>query len=1095
MYLMDWRKRLYRVRGILCCFTFLFTFLFTLTFLSLLAVVRPPLAWGRDLRVPQDYPLIQKAVDAAREGDRIMVAGGTYMEQVRLKEGITLEGGWNKQFTQRDIENYPSVIDGKGKEGWVVFGASKAVLDGFTIQNATQVKTEKEEYGSGVYCLSVQQAVIRNNTLQQNEPSGIYAGNSQLTLAGNHILKNARAGIHLEKGSNLVIQSNSIERNKEAGISSQSKTPVQMNVGLNRVLQNGRSGIDCQNASGKIYNNIVCENRESGIRGRIIPLEVINNTIVGNGQAGVVMDDQSKEITIKNNIMAFNGESGIMAAQGGYSYNLLFANAQTGDCDPNCLPCIRGQHAGCEDEESFRKISEVIANPRFADPNHDDYHLLPGSPAIDAGDSNPVYADKNFPPSLGLDRNDIGAYGGPYTIPEKRTAGNRPPLPQAEVPAASGAPVASGDLVPLYVKDTVRLDASKSLDPDGDAISFHWDLLSAPAGSKARISRPDSPKASFQADLSGEYKIGLQLVDRWGASAEIKPGLVANVQKNHPPTAYAGEDLESVSVGDTIKLSGDVSSDDDADPLTYRWQFVAKPQKSQARLSDPLSVSPSFVVDQPGCYLLNLVVNDGHTESQPDDILINTVSDAPDKIRQVPAQYPTIQSAVDAAQAGDTILVQAGTYRENIYIDKLINLKGVGWPVIDGGRKPGNVDTVKFASLGENAGLIEGFVITGGGSGPLGHGLSSWDSSPTICNNQFVRNPNNGIGLHGRKILTEKAEVYGNLVYENKGGIGNGRGGCAHIHHNYIFHNSVFGIGCRGFSAPRIEHNYIFENEFGIGMREVSSPKIVGNYIYYNKRGISLSPVSTVKASEGEEMVIHNNLIFQNQVNGIMITSFNLSPTVITNNTIDSNGSGNSQRDGGIVLGWPWPASFKVVVQNNIITNNKGMGIQNYPGAEDLSAAAGHEPDWQANSSPIPDSSQIRENSQRLGGAKLTFARNNLWNNKKNYHGCQRQPADGDLSQDPLFAARGTQVWEKYFLAQTVAGQSKNSPCVGAGISTALGGALGSIANAASLAQCTTRCDLQPDSGGPDIGFHYLPADCGQALPPLVKEKLEGRSK
>jgi len=1076
---MDRKKGFYVVRSIL----------FYFSFLGLMAWIWPPLAWGRDLHVPRDYTLIQQAVDAAREGDRIMVAEGTYSEQVRLKEGITLEGGWNKQFTQRDIEKYPAVIDAKGKEGWVVFSASKTVLDGFTIQNATQVKTEKEEYGSGVYCLSVQQAVIRNNTLQQNEPSGLYAGNSQLTVVSNHIVKNARAGIHLDKGSTLIIQSNFIERNKEAGISSQSKVPVQIEVGLNRIFQNGRSGIDCQNASGKIYNNIVYGNRESGIRARITPLEVINNTIVENAQAGVVIDDQSKEITIKNNILAFNGESGIMSAQKGYSYNLLFANAKTGDCDSNCLPCIRGQHAGYEDEESFRKISHIIADPRFVDPNGQDYHLLPGSPAIDAGDSNPVYADKNFPPSLGLDRNDMGAYGGPHTVPEKRAGVNRPPLPQAEVSS------------PLYVKDMVRLDASKSQDTDGDAISFHWDLLSAPSGSTAKIFRQDDAKAHFQADLSGDYKISLQLVDRWGAKAETS--LAATVQKNHPPTAYAGEDLEAVGVGDTIKLSGDVSSDDDGDPLTYRWQFVAKPQKSQSRLSDPLSVSPSFSVDQPGCYLLQLVVNDGQTggpmagDSPADDILINTVYEAPDKIRYVPAQYPTIQSAVDAAQTGDTILVQAGTYRENIYIDKLINLKGVGWPVIDGGSKQGNVDTVKIASLGENAGRIEGFVITGGGSGPLGHGLSSWDSSPTICNNQFVRNPNNGLGLHGRKILTEKAEIYGNLVYENKGGIGNGRGGCAHIHHNYVFRNSVFGIGCRGFSAPRIECNHIFENEIGIGMREVSSPTVVGNYIYYNKRGITFSPASTVKASEGEEMVIHNNLIFQNQQNGIMITSFNLSQAVITNNTIDSNGSGDSRRDGGIILGWPWPATFKVVVQNNIITNNKGAGLMNYPGAEDLSAAAGREPLWQANPSDggapidIPDSSQIRENSQRQGGAKLTLNRNNLWNNKKNYHGCQA--GDGDLSKDPLFAdgrpagTRSSQAWEKYFLGQTLAGQSRNSPCVDAGLSLS-----NSIAGTSGLAQCTTRRDLQPDNSGPDIGFHYLPADCGQDLPALVKEKLEG---
>ncbi|MEW6380782.1 MAG: right-handed parallel beta-helix repeat-containing protein [bacterium] len=1021
-----------------------------------------PCAFGRDLRIPRDYPRIQEAIDASSPGDRIMVAEGNYPEQVRLKAGITLEGGWNKQFTQRDWKKYPTVIDVKGKNGWAIFAASDTVLDGFIVQNATQVKTEKEEYGSGIYCLSAQQVIIRNNTFRQNEPSGIYAGDSQVTIIGNHILNNVKAGIHLEKGSTLVVQSNIIEGNKEAGISSLSKVPNRIEVFGNRVFRNGRGGIDCQNATGKVYNNIVYENKEAGIRGCISPLEVINNTVVRNGQAGVSMDDQSREITIKNNILVFNAESGISSAQRGYSHNLLFANTGEEYCDPNLLPCIRSQHAGYEDEESYRKIGQIIANPRFVDPNSHDYHLLPGSPAIDAGDSNPIYADKNFPPSLGSERNDMGAYGGPYTVAEERNKTNRAPLPKAEISS------------PLFAGDTVRLDASASQDPDGDMLKYEWALLSAPSGSTAKIFRSDRPKTTFQADRAGEYRISLKLVDRWGASGETT--LVAKVQKNHPPTAYAGEDLESVSMGDTIKLSGDVSSDDDGDPLTYRWQFAARPQKSQARLSDPSSASPSFTVDQPGCYLLQLMVNDGQTDSQPDEIVINTVYASPDKIRHVPAQYPTIQSAVDAAQPGDTVLVQAGTYRENVYIDKLLNLKGVNWPVIDGGGKPGNVDTVKIDSLGEQAGRIEGFVITGGGSGPLAHGLSSWDSSPTICNNQFTGNLNNGIGLHGRRLLSEKAQVYGNIVYGNKGGIGNGRGGCAHIHHNYVFRNSVFGIGCRGFSAPRIEHNHIFENDIGVGMREVSSPQIVGNLIYHNKRGITLSPVSTVKASKGEDILIYNNLIFQNREIGLSVTSFNLSRVMIINNTIDSNGREKpSRRAGGIILGWPWPATFEAVIQNNVITNNTGAGILNYPGPQDLRGTG----------DAVQAAQGETKEPARLGGAKVALARNNLWNNTENYSGCLT--GDGDISQDPIFAAQGRQPWEQYFLSQTDAGQSQNSPCVNAG--------LASTTAAPYLAGHTTRVDLQPDTAGPDLGFHYFPADCGQDLPSLVREKLEGQAK
>ena len=44
------------------------------------------------LRVPQDYPTIQAAVDAAPEGATILIGPGTYVEQVTIAKSLTLEG-------------------------------------------------------------------------------------------------------------------------------------------------------------------------------------------------------------------------------------------------------------------------------------------------------------------------------------------------------------------------------------------------------------------------------------------------------------------------------------------------------------------------------------------------------------------------------------------------------------------------------------------------------------------------------------------------------------------------------------------------------------------------------------------------------------------------------------------------------------------------------------------------------------------------------------------------------------------------------------------------------------------------------------------
>ena len=67
--------------------------------------------------------------------------------------------------------------------------------------------------------------------------------------------------------------------------------------------------------------------------------------------------------------------------------------------------------------------------------------------------------------------------------------------------------------------------------------------------------------------------------------------------------------------------------------------------------------------------------------------------------------YTTIQAAIDAANATDTIIVHEGTYPENVLVNKSLTLHNGSLPVIDG--MGGTAITITAENV-----TIDGFNIT-----------------------------------------------------------------------------------------------------------------------------------------------------------------------------------------------------------------------------------------------------------------------------------------------------------------------------------------------------------------------------------------------
>ena len=81
--------------------------------------------------------------------------------------------------------------------------------------------------------------------------------------------------------------------------------------------------------------------------------------------------------------------------------------------------------------------------------------------------------------------------------------------------------------------------------------------------------------------------------------------------------------------GNTVTLDGSGSTDADGDLLTFNWIITSKPSTSNAALSNPTSVNPTFTVDVSGTYVVSLTVNDGNVDSTADTVTISTLNSAP----------------------------------------------------------------------------------------------------------------------------------------------------------------------------------------------------------------------------------------------------------------------------------------------------------------------------------------------------------------------------------------------------------------------------------------------------------------------------------
>jgi len=354
------------------------------------------------INVPGDQPAIQAAINSASNGDTVLVAPGTYIENINFR-GKNVVVASEFVFDNDPITIVNTIIDGSSPVmtdtgSCVIINSGEdttAVLEGFTLTGGIGTKWV-DEHGAGVYV----------------EGGGILVQYSSPTIRHNRIIGNFAIRV-------------------PPGVASAGGGAIRVGDSTPRILNNiimdneglYGGGIVLNYTGGVVKNNIVANNRVYPAAGSAptfgggglwvwqnfgSEMKIIeNNTIVGNSVSGSGNDFAGRgggilvagtSATIRNNIVWTNTQT-----TGGQIGETLSGNAIVTYCD------VEGDSSG---------TGNIDADPLFSDTS---YYLQSGSPCIDAGDPDAGYNDPEDPgnpgsalwPAQATLRCDMGAYGGP----------------------------------------------------------------------------------------------------------------------------------------------------------------------------------------------------------------------------------------------------------------------------------------------------------------------------------------------------------------------------------------------------------------------------------------------------------------------------------------------------------------------------------------------------------------------------------------------------------------------------------------------------------------------------------------------------------
>lgn len=293
---------------------------------------------GAVLRVPGQFDTIRAAIGAAKEGDTVLVAAGTYRERLKLKPAVIVRSEGDDAKGRLGLKRAEAaILDGAGGEGPGVEMAAGAVLDGFTVTGVgkydeavwqhhfdTQGNEQMHEHigqpGTPGIAVNHDCSVV-NNIVHHVGYTGIAVMGApgrhvSPRVAGNVCFRNMGGGIGSMGGSTAVIEKNICFENFHAGIGHSGASPE---VRGNTCYGNVRAGIGIsEGASPKVTGNRCFKNRRAGIgirTGKDTQPVVEDNDCFENGMAGIGVQEDAMPV-IRGNRCHDNQLAGIGVEDG-----------------------------------------------------------------------------------------------------------------------------------------------------------------------------------------------------------------------------------------------------------------------------------------------------------------------------------------------------------------------------------------------------------------------------------------------------------------------------------------------------------------------------------------------------------------------------------------------------------------------------------------------------------------------------------------------------------------------------------------------------------------------------------------------------------